>query len=278
MICNELVVPVFLLRRPALGDASGGAVGWLLLTIRRIAIFVIVLAAFAYHEAIGDRYPLASIGLLSFCAVAQFAPALVAGLFWRGAHRHGAVAGMAGGTLVWAYALLLPSLSEAGWLSPTSVLGIGWLPSVLATLDPLTNGMVWSLLVNVALLAGVSLLSRQRERDRQQADIFVTGEIQVAPRDAGHAATFDDLKSLAARYPRRRSGGTGLCRRGRLSRQGSRRLHRASAERRHRCRLGPDRRRRRTAPALGDDRGDARHSQRGVAGDPVQSRSVAGDA
>lgn len=202
MICNELVVPV-LLRRPALGEASGGAVGGLLLTIRRVAVFAIVLAAFAYHQAIGDRYPLASIGLLSFCAVAQFAPALMAGLFWRGAHRYGAVAGMAGGILVWAYALLLPSLSEAGWLSPQSVFGIGWMPSILVALDPLTNRATWSLLVNTGLLVGVSLLSRQRERDRQQADIFVGGEPQVAPHDAertAHAATFDDLKRLAARY------------------------------------------------------------------------------
>jgi PAS domain S-box-containing protein len=202
MICNELVVPV-LLRRRALGDASGGAVGGLLLTIRRVAVFAIVLAAFAYHEAIGDRYPLASIGLLSFCAVAQFAPALIAGLFWRGAHRSGAVAGMVGGILVWAYALLLPSLSEAGWLSPSSVLGIGWVPSIVAALDPLTNGAAWSLLVNVGLLVGVSLLSRAGERDRQQADIFVTGEVQVAAAEAGrpgHAAIFDDLQSLAARY------------------------------------------------------------------------------
>jgi PAS domain S-box-containing protein len=202
MICNELVVPV-LLRRPALGGASGGAVGGLILTIRRIAVFAIVLAAFAYHQAIGDRYPLASIGLLSFCAVAQFAPALVLGLFWRGAHRHGAVAGMAGGILVWAYALLLPSLAEAGWLAPGSVLGVGWLPPLLSVLDPLTNHAAWSLIVNTSLLVGISLLPRPRERDRHQADIFVGGEPQLAPHDgerAVQAATFDDLKRLAARY------------------------------------------------------------------------------
>ena len=200
MICNELVMPV-LLRRQSLRTASGGAMGGLLLAIRRSAIFAVLLAAYGYHTLIGDRYPLASIGLISFCAVAQFGPALLLGLYWRDAHRLGALAGMAGGALVWAYALLLPSLSEAGWLP--AALGGGVLPSVLAGIDPLTNGAIWSLLVNVTLFVGGSLLAHQHEHDRQQAQVFVAGEMSVdagGAESAGHAPAFDDLKSLVARF------------------------------------------------------------------------------
>jgi len=200
MICNELVMPV-LLRRPSLRTGTGGAMGGMLLAIRRSAIFIVLLAAYGYHAVIGDRYPLASIGLISFCAVAQFGPALLAGLYWRGAHRNGALAGMAGGALIWAYALLLPSLSEAGWLP--SGLGGGALPTVLAGSDLLTNGAVWSLLVNLILLVGGSLLARHREHDRQQAQAFVAGETSIDAADSqsmGHAPAFDDLKSLVARF------------------------------------------------------------------------------
>ena len=200
MICNELVMPV-LLRRPALRTATGGAMGGLLLAIRRSAIFIVLLAAYGYHTLIADRYPLASIGLISFCAVAQFGPALLIGLYWRGAHRLGALAGMAGGALVWAYALLLPSLSEAGWLP--SGLGGGALPPVLVDADALTNGAIWSLLINVALFVGVSLFARQHEHDRQQARAFVVGEMSLDPahpESIGHAPAFDDLKSLVARF------------------------------------------------------------------------------
>ena len=200
MICNELVMPV-LLRRPSLRTATGGAMGGLLLAIRRSAIFVVLLAAYGYHTLIGDRYPLASIGLISFCAVAQFGPALLLGLYWRSAHRLGALVGMAGGALVWAYALLLPSLSEAGWLP--AALGGGVLPSVWTGADPLTNGAVWSLLVNLALLVGGSLLARRHEHDRQQAQAFVAGETWLDaahPESPGHAPAFDDLKSLVARF------------------------------------------------------------------------------
>lgn len=202
MICNELVMPV-LLRLPALRTAAGGAMVGLLLAIRRSAIFVVLLAAYGYHAVIGDRYPLAAIGLISFCAVAQFGPALLLGLYWRGAHRLGALAGMTGGALVWAYALLLPSLSEVGWLPSATILGGGVLPAVLPDMDPLTNGAIWSLLVNTALLVGVSLLARQPERDQQQAQIFVAGEMSLDATDSesvGHAPAFDDLKSLAARF------------------------------------------------------------------------------
>ncbi|MGH7125568.1 MAG: hybrid sensor histidine kinase/response regulator, partial [Stellaceae bacterium] len=115
----------------------------------------------------------------------------------------GALAGMAGGALVWAYALLLPSLSEAGWLPSATMLGGGALPAVLPHIDALTNGTIWSLLVNTALLIGVSFLAKQHERDRQQAQAFVTGEMSVDMTDSeghGHAPAFDDLKSLVARF------------------------------------------------------------------------------
>jgi len=34
------------------------------------------------------------IGLISFAAVAQFAPALFGGMYWKGGTRHGALAGL----------------------------------------------------------------------------------------------------------------------------------------------------------------------------------------
>jgi PAS domain S-box-containing protein len=198
MICNELAVPA-LIRCKAMRRGSEIATGRLILTIRRAAIFLILVAAYCYHVAVGDRYPLAAIGLISFCAVAQCAPAVLAGIYWRRAHRFGAFAGMAGGAAIWAYALLLPSLSQAGWLPP---IGDGLLPPIFADIDPLTNGIIWSLLVNTALLIGTSLLAPERERDRQQALAFVGGEEHLER--AEHAsdsdnAALEDLTALASR-------------------------------------------------------------------------------
>src|SRR3546814_13933697 len=101
---------------------------------------------------------------MSFAAVAQFAPALIGGLYWRGASRQGVEAGLLLGFAAWLYTLLLPALTDAGWLDrgwlDNGPFDIGWLrPRQLFGLvgwDSLTHGTVWSLLPNVGSLFLVS--------------------------------------------------------------------------------------------------------------------------
>src|SRR5690242_10190976 len=112
MVSNDIVVPMVLKRREAYATGSAD-VGTLLLSARRIAIVAILLLAYFYYRFAGDAQ-LASIGLLSFAAVAQLAPAFFVGLIWRRGTARGAIAGMSIGILVWAYTLLLPSFADAG--------------------------------------------------------------------------------------------------------------------------------------------------------------------
>lgn len=65
-----------------------------------------------------------SIGLISFSAVAQFAPAIIGGMYWKGATRIGAMWGLIAGFAVWIYTLVLPSFAKSGWL-PVSFLAQG---------------------------------------------------------------------------------------------------------------------------------------------------------
>jgi hypothetical protein len=85
-------------------DLSGILIG-----IRRAAIVVILLLGYIYFRAAGEAYALVGIGLISFAAVAQFAPAMFGGMYWKQGTHAGAVAGSAGGFVVWLYTLLLPS-------------------------------------------------------------------------------------------------------------------------------------------------------------------------
>src|SRR5213078_5301156 len=107
MVSNDIVVPWVLQRREAL-ISSRENVGSLLLTVRRIAIFAILLFAYMYYRFAGDSQ-LAAIGILAFAAIAQLAPAFFGGLIWRNATARGAIAGMTVGIMVWAYTLLLPT-------------------------------------------------------------------------------------------------------------------------------------------------------------------------
>ena len=156
MVCNGLVVPLLLRGRfhSTLGQED---MAWLLLAIRRVAIFAIVLLGYLFYLLLGQAHALASIGLVSFAAIAQFAPAFFGGLIWRNATARGAIAGIVTGFAVWTYTLLLPWIIEAGWV-PRSIMtdgpfGLAFLnPQALfyLRLEPLTHGVLWSIAANVA--------------------------------------------------------------------------------------------------------------------------------
>ncbi|MGE0424307.1 MAG: NahK/ErcS family hybrid sensor histidine kinase/response regulator [Reyranellaceae bacterium] len=197
MIGNELVMP-YLLRREA---GRVGEMGPLVLMVRRLAVVLILLAGYAYEQVISGYLPLASIGMISFCAVANFAPGVLFGLYWRRAHRFGVVAGMLGGFAVWLYALLLPSLQATNGGRQSAPLQ-AWMPGPFAELDPVGQGFIVCMLVNTLLLVGVSLLARPLNRDRQQANSFVLGtEPEQHPSPVPVAATrIAELRDLLARF------------------------------------------------------------------------------
>ncbi|HVY59035.1 MAG TPA: PAS domain-containing hybrid sensor histidine kinase/response regulator [Xanthobacteraceae bacterium] len=208
MVSNDIVVPLVLQRRAALVSGPRD-VGALLLTVRRIAIFGILLLAYMYYRSAGDAQ-LASIGLLSFAAVAQLAPAFFGGLVWRRATARGALGGMTIGILVWAYTLLLPSFADVGLVS-SGILehgpwGIGFLrPQSLIGLDlpPLVHGVVCSLTLNVLAYIAFSLGRAPASIERLQADVFVPSDLApIAPsfRLWRSAVTVDELTSTVARY------------------------------------------------------------------------------
>ncbi|MBY0318517.1 MAG: PAS-domain containing protein [Reyranella sp.] len=202
MIGNELVMP-YLLRRPARwGAGVAQNMGPLVVFVRRAAVVLILMAGYAYERIISGYLPLASIGMISFCAVANFAPGVVLGLYWRRAHRYGVVAGLVGGFVVWLYALLLPTLQQTaggGQVAPLKP----YLPAPLTELDPVGQGFVVCILVNALLLIGVSLLVRARGSDAEQADAFVLGaepEQQPQRPAPADAARIDELRELLARF------------------------------------------------------------------------------
>ena len=180
MVSNDLVMPA-LLRIRALHLEKRDDLSGIVLGVRRVAIVLLALLAFAYYRFTTQNQNLAAIGLLSFAAVAQFAPAIVGGLYWRGASRIGVFVGLSAGFVVWAYTLLLPSLALAGWMSARWIaegpFGIGWLqPHALFHLhgwDPLTHGTFWSLLANVGCLIFVSLRFRPSVEERLRAAVFL---------------------------------------------------------------------------------------------------------
>ena len=208
MASNDIVVPFVLQRREAI--LSGRAdVGAILLTVRRFSIFLILFLAYLYYRLAGEAQ-LAAIGLLSFAAIAQLAPAFFGGLIWRNGTARGALAGMSVGILVWAYTLLLPSFADANLVSKDILelgpLGIAWLrPQHLLGLDlpPLVHGVLWSLTLNIFAYVTSSLARQPTSIERLQANLFVPS--QLAPMTPSFrlwrsAVTVEELTTTVSRY------------------------------------------------------------------------------
>ncbi len=207
MVSNSVVMPALLRAKSRLvqrPDLSG-----LVLGIRRTTIVAILLLGYGYFRLAGEGPGLVSIGLVSFAAVAQFAPAILGGLFWRGGTRNGALAGLSAGFVVWAYTLLLPSFAADGLLSTAFLdegpFGIALLrPEALFGVDGIDNvshAMFWSMLVNVGAYVGVSLASRPGATEQAQAVLFVDALADpVRPRLWRQRVTVGELRVLLTQF------------------------------------------------------------------------------
>jgi len=213
MVCNDLVMPL-LLRTQRFGGREAGDLTGLLLGIRRAAIVGLLLLGYLYFRLAGEAYALVSIGLISFAAVAQFAPSLLGGMYWKGGTRTGALAGLAAGFGLWIYTLMLPSIAKSGWLEVAFIehgpWGIAWLRPEqlfgLTRLDGLTHSLFWSLLANAGLYVAVSLWRTPSGREASQALLFVD-VFRRTPQTAATEPVFwrgrarvSDLLQLAGRF------------------------------------------------------------------------------
>jgi len=145
MVSNDIVMPLML--RSGMARRQGQTdLSQTLLRVRRVSILAITLIAYLYYRVIEAGVPLASIGLLSFSAAAQFAPAMLLGLYWPGTSRHGAIAGLSFGVTAWFALLLVPSLA-----------GDGMLPALVSEIS-FNQGAMLSLVMNAIAIVFISLL------------------------------------------------------------------------------------------------------------------------
>ena len=132
MISNDIAAPLLWHQRLEDGASLGRRVLW----VRRAVIVSLALLAFAYYRSTSGSISLAAIGLLAFAAVAQFAPALFAALYWSSASRAGVFWGMLCGFIAWGYLLFLPNLAVGGIVA---VKGFAAWPDVFGILPQWLN-------------------------------------------------------------------------------------------------------------------------------------------
>ena len=199
MVSTEVLTPLVLKFR-LFNTKQKQQMSGLLLDLRRGSIAIILLLAFIFERIIAQQNHLATIGLLSFVLLSQFAPATIGALYWRKANAKAALTGLVVGSIVWLYTLLLPALIptsqwiETGlwqitWLKPTALFGVDFL-------DSTSHGVFYSLLLNVICYVVVSLISQRSVGEKLQAEYFVNKSQNQFERHL----SLDDLYSLLVRF------------------------------------------------------------------------------
>ncbi|MGR3616349.1 MAG: ATP-binding protein [Paracoccaceae bacterium] len=207
MVSNHIVMPIWL-RSRGVGASVSGDVRNVVLISRRVSIAAIMGFGYFYYKLSGGGAALSAIGLISFAGIAQILPALVGGLFWRGATRSGALAGLTVGFFLWLYTMLLPNLG--GVLMPETVLqngpfGIAWLrPQSLfgaQDMDPTIHAVMWSMGLNTIIFCVISLFSFPSPLERLQGAQFVNVfDHSAGPRGwTGSVAQSEDLMIMSQR-------------------------------------------------------------------------------
>jgi len=174
MLTNHIVMPIIL------RTVKFQRLKRYVLQIRWLMVFAVLFMSLLYYRAIGDSELIVKIGTIGLIACTQFAPALIGGLIWRSGNLKGAIAGLSAGAIIWFYSSFLPPVIRSGWLD-WSILEqksgfFYWFDPehflAIAQASPLTNSLVWSLLINTLLYIGVSLLSDMTDEEHKIANQF----------------------------------------------------------------------------------------------------------
>ncbi len=183
-----------------------------ILTIRRVSIILIITLAFLYDKLVAQHFSLVSIGMVSFAAVAQFAPTVLGGIYWKSASQKGAMAGICSGFAIWFFTAVIPSMCSAGILNSdivvNGIFGIEWLNPVslfgISGMDMITHCFFWSILFNTISFIAVSLYTSRSAQETYQAEIFVDifrhsneTEYNVAWKGTAYIS---DLSSLLSKF------------------------------------------------------------------------------
>jgi Na+/proline symporter/signal transduction histidine kinase len=180
MMSNNIVMPA-LLSAKNFKPSTDGQIPKSIINIRRLSIIIILVLAYLYDKTIAKHFSLVSIGLVSFVAVAQFAPAALGGIYWKKASKTAAMAAICTGFAIWFFTLVIPSLVSAGiisdsiiknglwgywWLKPFSLLGV-------EGMDSIVHAAFWSLFFNILVFIIVSFYTKRNSQEIFQAEIFV---------------------------------------------------------------------------------------------------------
>lgn len=187
MVSNDLVAPNLLRLKAMKGDYSQA-----FLIIRRVSIGLIMAAALLWALTLKDSQALASIGIVAFAAIAQFAPHLLLSVYRKRNDPLAAKVSLFIGLCLWFYTLALPQILPNKWFevlqstpfNPHGLFGFDHL-------SPISHGLMVSLGAN---LAALWFLFARSEKGAGFHPLFLPSP------EGGLISHAKDLKLMVARF------------------------------------------------------------------------------
>lgn len=201
MTTNHLILPL-------VERLSGiGMIAEHLLHLRWVIVTAILLLSYGFAREFSGSYILVAIGLMSFAAILQFAPAVFGALVWKRANSVGVILGLVLGFLLWGYCLAVPAFIRQGWMDPTlltmGLFNINWLkPESLFGLDSLpaiTHAVLWSMIFNGSGFILGSLLYHPKKQERKQTHEFFQTINETGEHCYSRPTGLDEYVSLDAK-------------------------------------------------------------------------------
>jgi signal transduction histidine kinase/Na+/proline symporter len=191
---------------PQLTRGYGTHLARKILYAKRFAIALILLLAYGYYHYLSPNSQLVSLGMVSFVAMAQFAPAFLGGMYWRHGSRRAASWSLAAGFGIWFYFLVFPDLLAT--FPALNALGTQWW-SPLAVANKMGYSLLAaaafsSLTVNTLVYWSVSYSGTKSISEQNQAALYVEAfkyrKYSEAPNIYQGSAAFPDVKSLLIKF------------------------------------------------------------------------------
>ncbi len=206
MLSNNVLIPFGFIKRLNEQDAEHNIKQ--IIRIRRISVFLIIIAAYLFYVMYNVESDLFSIGLTAFLIIAQLSPSFFAGLYWNRGSARGAFWGIVAGMSVVLITLLFPALhsGEASQVTSMQLSRESLQSSFLdfSFLSPIPNALYWSLLTNGLVYATVSLMYKGDYRERNYAELFVNNRYYENLQDEAFVwkgeAYVKDIQQVLAKF------------------------------------------------------------------------------
>ncbi len=175
-----------------------------IVNIRKISIFLLIIAAFIFYKYLILKSSLYSIGLISFVLIAQLGPSFFGAIFWKRGTYLGALVGIVAGIVICYFNLILPQYSSAIHpefnVKTSELLRFFKIPY----LDTIPQVFFWSLLANSFLFSVISIFSAGNYRERNFAELYVDIDKYIQDHEGAYiwrgTALISDIQKILVKF------------------------------------------------------------------------------